>query len=827
MRILFCNKYNFRFSGTEVYLFELMDLLRSHGHEVALFSMTDTRGEPTPYDRHFVPHIDFKSQSGWGRVTQVPRLIYSPQARHKLRGIIREFRPDIAHIRNIYHHLTPSILWELKSNGIPVLYHLNDFKLLCPSYNMVSNGAVCERCKGGAFWHALRSSCYRGKGARMALTLEAYAHLWIKTYQQCVDLFVAPSKFVRDKFVEHGWDGSRFQDLPHFQEAHQLRQPVPANGGLVLYYGRLSPEKGVADLLHAMRQIPELRLLILGDGPQRVELQELAAALRLSNVEFVGNVNAAERDRLIRRSRFTVLPTHAYETLGKTILESYAEGRAVIATDLGSRREFVKDGETGLLYRCGDVSQLSQSIRTLAADAALAEQMGRAGWELVREHLSPEKHYSKLLGFYESLATRQSGRSRPQVREVRVWPWNGRQELTTAAPRLRVAFIGGRGVISKYSGIESYYEQVGKRLADMGHEVTVYCRNHFTPAITEYNGMHVLRLPSLRSKHLETFVHTGLSTAHALWQGHDLVHYHALGPALFSWIPRLCGTKTLVTVQGLDWQRKKWGRFASAVLKLGEHASATLPNQTMVVSQTLLRHYRDVHGGEPVYVPNGGVLRDRAMPSKFAQWGIHPGEYVLFLGRFSPEKGCHLLIEAFEGLDAGVKLVMAGGASYTDAYTRELLQHANERIRMLAWVSGQELEELLTNAMVFVLPSDMEGLSLALLDAMGAGVCVLASDVPENREAVDGVGFVFESGNAADLRERLGFLIANPEIREAAGRAARKRVEEQYDWDNISRQIEKVYLDVLGLSQPETVQKKPSTRELSQDESDSRKRLVS
>jgi glycosyltransferase involved in cell wall biosynthesis len=197
---------------------------------------------------------------------------------------------------------------------------------------------------------------------------------------------------------------------------------------------------------------------------------------------------------------------------------------------------------------------------------------------------------------------------------------------------------------------------------------------------------------------------------------------------------------------------------------------------------------------------------------------------VLFLGRFSPEKGCHLLVEAFEHLDGEVKLVMAGGASYTDAYTCELLQHANERIRMLPWVSGEDLHELLTNAMLFVLPSDMEGLSLALLDAMAAGLCVLTSDVPENREAVEGAGFTFQCGNVADLREQLRFLIANPEIREAAGRAARKRVEEQYDWDQITRQIEKVYLDVLQLKLPETVPKKPIARELSEHESLSRKK---
>ena len=162
MRILYCNKYNFAFSGTEVYLFELMDLMRSHGHEVALFSMADPRGDPTKYDQHFVPAIDFKGpRSGpIGSARRAAHALYSRQARQKLRDMVKAFRPDLAHVRNIYHHLSPSILWELKAQGVPVVYHLNDFKLLCPSYNMVAQGRACERCHGGKFWHVMTEGCY-------------------------------------------------------------------------------------------------------------------------------------------------------------------------------------------------------------------------------------------------------------------------------------------------------------------------------------------------------------------------------------------------------------------------------------------------------------------------------------------------------------------------------------------------------------------------------------------------------------------------------------------------------------------------------------------
>jgi len=265
----------------------------------------------------------------------------------------------------------------------------------------------------------------------------------------------------------------------------------------------------------------------------------------------VGQVGRAQRDALIAQSRFTVLPSHAYETLGKTILESYGEGRGVVASDLGSRREFVHEGETGLLYRTGDVNQLATAIQTLSSRPELAEKMGRAGWEMVRQRHTPEEHYQKLLSLYEGLVARKAARNHGNVVAADI-PRQFPQRNFTAqnpnpitlrqSPGLRVAFIGGRGVVSKYSGIETYYEEVGKQLALMGHEVTLYCRTYFTPAMAEYKGMRLVRLPTIRSKHLETVIHTLLSTTHALTQPYDLVHYHALGRRCFRFF-RGCSEK--------------------------------------------------------------------------------------------------------------------------------------------------------------------------------------------------------------------------------------------------------------------------------------------
>jgi glycosyltransferase involved in cell wall biosynthesis len=787
MKILFCNKYNFPFSGTEVYLFELMDLLRSHGHEVALFSMSDPRGESTPYDQYFVPHIDFKdTTAGWlARAKLGAHAIYSTGARERLRKMVKAFQPDLAHVRNIYHHLSPSILWELKEQRIPAIYHLNDFKLICPVYNMVTNGHACEQSCTGSYWKMLSKGCHEGPVSSATLLMtEAYVHHWIGTYGKCVDHFVTPSRFAKQQLTQNGFSADTITVLPHFQNLPETVTPA-SHDAPILYFGRLSPEKGVDHLLHAMKSLPQVRLQVSGDGPQRADLENLTRTLALENVEFTGHLNGKDLERQIAAASFTILPSLAYETLGKSILESYAWQRPVVASDLGSRRELVHAGETGLLYPPGDVKQLSGAISYLAQRPQRVQEMGAAGRQLVATHHSPAVHYQELLQLYE------------QVCSVARKPAMARSVAAAGKP-LRVAFIGGRGVVSKYSGIEAYYEEVGKCLVELGYDVTVYCRTYFTPTRKTYNGMRLVRLPTIRSKHFETPVHTLLSTIHAAFSNCDIVHYHALGPALFSFLPRLFGKKTAVTVQGLDWRRKKWGRFAARVLRLGELVSARVPDATMVVSRTLQEYYRLNYGVETTYVPNGATLRERNGLTYLKQWGLEPDNYILFAGRLSPEKNCHLLIAAYQKLHTPAKLVFAGGSSHTDAYAQSLRRQADDRIVFTDWVAGEVLSELLTNAALFVLPSDLEGLSLALLDAMGARTCVLASDVPENRELVEGAGFTFRAGDVEDLTRMLDLLLSHEPMRTVAARLARDRVQDQYQWPRIAQEIAAVYEQIAG-----------------------------
>lgn len=790
MRILYCNKYNYPFSGTEVHLFDLMRRVEARGHETALFSMDHGRDTSFTGRSYLIPHIDFKCpEAGWLKKARMAgHALYSPSARRHLRRCLAEYAPEIAHLRGIYHHLSPSVLWELKRHGVPVIYHINDFKLVCPTYNLVANGSSCELCENGSYYHAVAKGCYEGgRGRAAVLAAEAYLHRWLKTYLRCVDLFLAPSHFVREKLIAAGAPANRFQLLPHFQALPPDDLLVP-DKGYVLYFGRLSAEKGLDTLLRAMTQLPYVPLFIAGDGPDRKRLEALANDLKLTQVFFHGQLSGEKLERLIAGCRFSVFPSYAYETFGKSILESYAWGRTVVASDRGSRRELIEHGVTGVLYEAGSTDQLAGAMGYLYRHAGLAAHMGAEGRRRVKERHDPQRYVDVLLDTYSQFAARR--RSTVMATTSAATPASSR--------RLRIAFIGGRGVISKYSGIESYYEHVGRELARRGHRLTVYCRTYFTPPVSVHNGMGIVRLPTIRTKHLDTFIHTLLSSVHATLARYDIVHYHCLGPALFSFLPRLAGKKTVVTVQGLDWQRRKWGRLAARVLRWGESAAVKFPNATMVASKTLRDYYRTQHGRNTVYIPNAATQITRRPVRRLMEWDLTPEQYVLFLGRFSPEKNCHLLIDAFESIDTDMKLVLAGGTSHTDPYAEQLLTHVSDRIRLLEWVKGDAYDELLSNAALFVLPSDLEGLSLALLDAMAAGICVLTSDIPENREVVDDAGFTFRCGNRDDLARMLQVLVKNPLLRRQMAWKAQARIHEEYRWPRIAGMIERQYYEMMG-----------------------------
>lgn len=363
---------------------------------------------------------------------------------------------------------------------------------------------------------------------------------------------------------------------------------------------------------------------------------------------------------------------------------------------------------------------------------------------------------------------------------------------------LSIAMVGSRGIPTGYSGIEASLAELCPRLADRGHRVVVYCRKSYgLPG--SYRGVKLVSLPSLGTKHLDTISHVFLSVAHLLATGDvDIVHFHAIGPTLLSWIPRLGKKKVIATVHAEDWRREKWGLGAKSVLRLGEAASARIPHRTIVVSRTLERHYRESYGIPVDYIPNGVAIRPPRPPQRITSlYGLRGDDYILFAGRLVPEKGCHYLIEAFQRLGGDLRLVVAGEGSHTDRYVETLRRQAGSAVLFTGHVSGAILDELFSNALLFVLPSTVEGLSLSLLEAMAFGRCVAVSDIAENREVVGEAGLVFNNRDAGDLERVLRSIVGQPELIRALGQRAREMILKKYDWDEITRATEAVYQSVF------------------------------
>lgn len=362
---------------------------------------------------------------------------------------------------------------------------------------------------------------------------------------------------------------------------------------------------------------------------------------------------------------------------------------------------------------------------------------------------------------------------------------------------MRIAMLGQKGIPATYGGIERHVEELTTRLVDRGHDVTVYCRPYYTKIKGDYRGVHLATIPSVRTKHLDTATHCALAIPHILAKGYDVVHFHALGPSLFANLPGLRGTKTIVTVHGLDWQREKWGTLATWVLRRCEHTSIFYPNRTIVVSKALRDYFSENYGKIVTYIPNGTVLPHVRQAEKIQAMGLEPGKYVLFVGRLVPEKGCHYLLDAYKQLDTDMKLVIAGGTSFSSEYVDKLHAMGGDRVRFLGYVYGDVLDELYSNARIFVLPSDLEGLPIALLEAMSFGNCCLTSDIPENLEVIGDCGATFRQGDVNDLAGKLKTLFENPERCEAMGTHARRHVLETYDWDGVTLHTEAMYYTML------------------------------
>jgi glycosyltransferase involved in cell wall biosynthesis len=375
---------------------------------------------------------------------------------------------------------------------------------------------------------------------------------------------------------------------------------------------------------------------------------------------------------------------------------------------------------------------------------------------------------------------------------------------------LRIAMVGQKGMPATYGGIERHVEEMSARLVALGHEVTVYCRKSYDAMpMDQYRGVRLRQVPTIASKHLDAIVHSGTATLAALGDRPDILHYHGVGPALVTPLPRyLSRVRVVQTIHGLDNQRAKWNRLARTALGTAHWLSGYVPDVRIAVSRTLAGHYRDRFGRDTRYVPNG-VGEPRRVPAAqiTSRFGLTAGGYLLLVGRLVPEKAADLLIRAFRRLHppAGdpLKLAVVGGSSFTDDYVAQLRAAAGDdpRIVFTGFAYGDLIAELYTNAAAFVQPSRLEGLPLTLLEAASYGLPLVASDIDPHVELLtaDGPGRrLFRDGDEDDLLRALTRVLADPRAERLGAHVHGSRLRTHFTWDAAARDVERIYLDLVG-----------------------------
>ena len=362
---------------------------------------------------------------------------------------------------------------------------------------------------------------------------------------------------------------------------------------------------------------------------------------------------------------------------------------------------------------------------------------------------------------------------------------------------MKIAFIGSRGIPARYSGFETFYEQLAVRLAARGHDVTVYNRSHFIQDVRgSYQGVRLVTLPSIPTKHLDTLSHTLVSSLHALTQGYDIAYYCIVGNSPLVWLPRLSGTSVLLNVDGEDWAREKWGRFARWYQRQCEAIACRTAHTLIADAREVQRRYRERYHAESIFVPYGANTDGGDGNAALEKWKLESGRYIFYVGRFVPENAIDLLIRAYRRLNTCMKLVIVGDAPYMDDHKRSLRELAagDARIVFTGYAFGSDYAQLSRHAYLYVQPSGIDGTRPALLDQLGFGNCVVVRNSKVNMEVIGSAGFSFDRERPDDsLAEILQRLIAHPDEVAGMKALARDRIERYYNWEWITD----FYLDLF------------------------------
>ena len=404
MRILQVNKFHYLRGGAEKYFLDMSAQLSAHGHEVAVFSMQHPKNIPSPWEKYFVSRLSFNEAKWRDKLLAPGRILWSLEAQRKFTSLVKDFGPDIIHIHNIYHQISPSILAVAKKYRIPVVMHLHDYKLVCPNYKLYTQGEICERCLKRRYYQAVCHNCFRDSFFMSALVMKEmyFHHSILKIYEKSVDRFIAPSQFMKDTVVKFGQPEDKVEVLYNF--VNQDQTTLTTVKDYLLYFGRLSEEKGLPVVLRALSETKKkYKLKIAGEGPELVNLRRQVRDLKLDNqVEFLGFQSGEALARTIKEAKAILMPSVWLENMPFALLEAVAAGKVVIASRTGGLPEVIVDGRTGFLFETGNSADLVKVLDDL--DNHDLEVMGQAA-KKAAEKFNFDSHLEKLLKIYSTLCS--------------------------------------------------------------------------------------------------------------------------------------------------------------------------------------------------------------------------------------------------------------------------------------------------------------------------------------------------------------------------------------------------------------------------------------
>lgn len=409
MKILMVNKFFYIKGGSETYYFSLKKLLEQNGHEVIDFSMQDEKNFESKYSKFFVEGVDYnKKQSIFSKIKAGMKIIYSLEAKRKLEKLIKETKPDIAHLHIFQHQLSLSILDVLKKYNIPIVYTAHDLKIICPNYKMLTNGQVCEKCKGEKYYNCLKNKCIKDSTVKSAIgMIEAYVNKWRKAYDK-IDYIITPSKFYKDKFIEFGIDANKVTHIPNFLTEENIDYDKLEEQDYYLYFGRLSEEKGIMTLIKAVQEA-NVKLKIVGTGPLKEEIEKYVSENKLTNIEILGFKSGKELYTIVANSKCVVLPSEWYENGPYSAIEALKLGRPLIGSDLGGIPELIDEGENGYIFKNANILNLKNIINQVEdLDLLQQENMSKKSKEKFKLVYAGKKHLELLLDIYNNVLLRKN-----------------------------------------------------------------------------------------------------------------------------------------------------------------------------------------------------------------------------------------------------------------------------------------------------------------------------------------------------------------------------------------------------------------------------------